>query len=73
MKSLLGTNCLRTLLHMVKSYIWLEETNERINKFSIGYMMNPNLHKNKDFKEQVKGRLKKKLVHLPIYISVKYY
>ena len=44
---------------MAKSYIWLEETNQRINEFSIGYMMNPNLHKNKDFRYQVKVCLKK--------------
>ena len=43
---------------MSKIYIWLEETNQRINEFSIGYMMNPNLHQNKAFREQVKGCLK---------------
>ena len=47
-----------TLLHMSKSYFWFEETNQSINEFSIGYMMNPNLHRNKVFKEQVKGFLK---------------
>ena len=46
------------LLNMDKSYIWLEETNQRINEFSIVYMMNPNLYKNKDFIEQVKRCLK---------------
>ena len=39
---------------MAESYIWSEETNQRINEFSIGYMMNPNLSTNKAFKEQVK-------------------
>ena len=58
MQSLLGTNCRRPLLHMSKSYIWLEETNQRINEFSIGYMMNPNLHKKKVFREQVKVGIK---------------
>ena len=43
---------------MAKSYIWLEGTNKRINGFFIGYMMNPNLHKNKVFREQVKLCLK---------------
>ena len=57
-KYLLGNNFRRPLLHMSKSYIWLEETNQRINEFSIGYMMNPSFHKNKAFKEQVKGCLK---------------
>ena len=42
------------LSNMAKSYIWLEEKNQRINEFSIGYMMNPNLSMNKAFKEQVK-------------------
>ena len=37
-----------------KSYICIEETNQRINEFSFGYMMNPTLFKNRDFKEQVK-------------------
>ena len=43
---------------MAKSCIWLEETNQLINEFYIGYTMNPNLHKNFVFKEQVKGCLK---------------
>ena len=46
------------LSHMAKIYIWLEETNHRINEFSIGYTMNPNLHKKKAFKEQLKVCLK---------------
>ena len=53
-QSLLGINHLLPLSHMDKSYIWLEETNQRINEFSIGYTMNPNLSINKAFKEQVK-------------------
>ena len=58
MQSLLGNNCRRSLLHMSKSYIWLEEKNQLINDLSIGYMMNPNLNKNKTFREQVKVCLK---------------
>ena len=42
--SLLRTNHRLPLSHMAKSYIWLEETNQHINEFSIGYMMNKNLH-----------------------------
>ena len=53
-QSLLGTNHCLPLAHMAKRYIWLEETNQRINEFSIGYMMNPDLSINKAFKEQVK-------------------
>ena len=40
MQYMLGTNYRMHLLHMYKSYIWLEETNQRINEFSIGYMIN---------------------------------
>ena len=50
-------NCL-PLSHMAKICIWIEETNQRINEFSIGYMMNPNLHKKKVFREQVKVGIK---------------
>ena len=53
-QSMLGANCRMPLLHMSKSYIWLEETNKRINEFSIGYMMNPTLYRNRAFKDQVK-------------------
>ena len=54
MQSMLGANCCMPLLHMSKIYNWLEDTNQRINEFSIGYMMNPNLYKNRAFKDQVK-------------------
>ena len=54
MESMLVSNCCMPLLHMSKSYIWIEETNQRINDFSFGSMMNPTLYKNKAFKEQVK-------------------
>ena len=52
-QSLLWTNHRLPLSHIDKSYIWLEETNELINEFSIGYTINPKLIINKDFKEQV--------------------
>ena len=51
---MLGANCRMTLLHMSKSYIWIEVTNQRINEFSIGYMTNATLYKNRAFKYQVK-------------------
>ena len=50
MQLLLGGYHLLPLLHVAKSYIWLEETKERINDFSIGYMINPNFNINKAFK-----------------------
>ena len=60
MQSLLWNNCRRPLLQMFKIYIWLEETNQRINEFSFGYTMNPNLNTKEAFKEQVKVCLKNK-------------
>ena len=53
-QSMLVANCHMLLLHMSKSYIWIEEINQRINEFSIGYMINPTLYKNIYFKDQVK-------------------
>ena len=55
---MLRANCRMPLLHMSKSYIWIEETNQRINEFSIGYTMNPTLYRNRAFKYQVKVRFK---------------
>ena len=49
-KSLLRTNHRLPLSHMAKRYIWLQETNQGINEFSIGYMTNQNLSINKAFK-----------------------
>ena len=57
-KSLLGTNQCMPLSHMSKSYIWLEEKNQRINEVSIGYMMNKIFSMNKGFREQVKVCMK---------------
>ena len=45
---------------MAKSYIWLEETKERIDDFSIGYMINPNYNINKALEEQVTKCMKNK-------------
>ena len=56
-ESMLGADCRIPLLHMSKSYLWIEETSQRINEFSFGYMFNPTLYK-KVFKEQVKACFK---------------
>ena len=53
-QSLVGTNNCLPLSRMAKSYIWIEVANQRINEFTIGYMMNPNLSIKKAIKEQVK-------------------
>ena len=60
MQSMLGTNFRMPLLHMSKSYIWLEETNQRINDFSIEYIMNPTLYRDRACRYQVKVCLKHK-------------
>ena len=57
---LLGNNHRLPLSHMAKSYIWVEETKERINEFSIGYMINPTLIINKYIKEKVTKCMKTK-------------
>ena len=47
MLPLLGYNHCLPLLHMDKTFIWIEETGERINEFEIGCMINPTFHVNK--------------------------
>ena len=49
MESVLGDNCLMPLLHMKNRKFWIEETNQRINEFYYGYMINPTLHTNEFF------------------------
>ena len=51
---MLGNNHLLPLSHMDESYIWPEETDQFINEFSIGYMMNVNIPMNKVFREKEK-------------------
>ena len=58
MQSLLGNNIRLLLFHMDKSFIWIEETKERINNFFIGYMINPALNINKAFREQMNKYIK---------------
>ena len=43
---------------MAKHFIWIEETEERINDFLIGYMINPTLNITKIFIEQVNKCMK---------------
>ena len=49
MESVLGANCRIPSINISNRKIWIEETNQRINKFSFGYMLNPFLHTNKGF------------------------
>ena len=53
MLSLLGANHRIPLFHMAKRFIWVNETKQLINEFTIGYMINPGLNVNKTFREQV--------------------
>ena len=50
---MLGTNHRLPLFHMAKRFIWIEETRERINYFSIGYIINTTLNIEKSFIEQM--------------------
>ena len=58
MESMLGANCRMPLLNMSESYLWIEETSQRINEFSFGYIFNPILYTNKVFRKQVKACFK---------------
>ena len=53
MLSLLGANHRLPLFHMAKHFIWINETKQHINGFTIGYIINPGLNVNKTFREQV--------------------
>ena len=56
--TLLGVNHCQPILHMSKILVYIYTTYERINKFLIGYMINPTLHVNKVFREQVEKLLR---------------
>ena len=53
MLPLLGDNHRLPLLHIAKSFIWINETKKRINESKIGYMINPSFNVNKSFRDQV--------------------
>ena len=61
---MLGTNNCLPLSHIAKSYIWIEETNQRINELSIGYMMNPNFNKHKGFERASEGIFGKHIFYI---------
>ena len=44
--SLLGVNNRQPLLHISKIFVYINTTEECINKFTIGYMIKPTLHIN---------------------------
>ena len=49
MLSLLGANHLLPLFHMAKRFIRIDEAKQRINEFTIGYIINTGLNVNKAF------------------------
>ena len=53
MLSLLGANHRLPLFHMAKRFIRINEAKQRINDFTIGFMINTGLNVNKAFREQV--------------------
>ena len=52
MLSFLGVNHRLPLFHMAKRFIWLNEEKQRINEFTIGYMINTGLNATKAFREK---------------------
>ena len=55
---LLGVNHSQPLLHISKIFVYIYTTDERINPFAIGYIINLTLHVNKVFIEQVEKFLR---------------
>ena len=55
-----GANHCLPLFRMAKSFIWLNETKQRINELTTGYMINTNLNINKAFREKVDKCMKNK-------------
>ena len=49
----MGANHRLPLFHMNERFIWLNETKQRNNEFTIGFMINRGLNVNKTFREQV--------------------
>ena len=72
MESMLVANFRMPLLHMSKTYIWIEEKNQPINEFSFEYMVNPNLYQNKAFKDKEKACFKNTCGKIPILILIQY-
>ena len=52
---LVGVNHRQPILHMFKIIVHIYSRNEGVDKFSIGYMLNPSLHGNNLFIEQVEN------------------
>ena len=55
MMPLLGVNHIQPILHMSTRMVHCYSTDETINQFVIGYMINPSLNCNKVFRIQVEN------------------
>ena len=51
--SIVGFNHCLPILHLSKIIVHINSTEKTIHKFVIGYMINPSLHINRIFREQV--------------------
>ena len=49
---LIGVNHIQPIIHMSKIMVYLYTTDEQINQFVIGCMINPSLRVNRVFREQ---------------------
>ena len=55
---MLGANHGQFLLHMSRILVYTYTTEKLISQFAIGYMVNPTIHVNKVFREQVEKFLR---------------
>ena len=56
--TLLGVNHLLPIFHKSKTFVYINNTEKRMNKFEIGYIINPKLDVNKMFREQFDKSIK---------------
>ena len=55
MLSLLAANHRLPLFNIADFFIWINETKQLINEFTIGYIINPGLNVNKSLRDQVEN------------------
>ena len=73
MESMLVANFCMSLLHMSKSYIWIEETNQRINEFLLDVCRIQIYSQTKFLRSKWKHVLKTHLVQIPTNILIEHY
>ena len=57
---MVGANNRQLIIHMSKRMVYFYTTDEKINRFLIGYMIKSSLHIKKVFREQVEKLLRAK-------------